>query len=335
MDFSIIITTYNRPVKVTELVDRVIDINALAAKIFIVDSSDKQNELLIHKVGITYLVSLHKNQPYQRYLGFLASDTEFLIFLDDDMEICDKEFIIKLEQIFKDQSIVGIAINFKNKHKDSLLAQIPQTKLFEKQRLLKRIKGFLSGYPHLPDGKFGLCGNRGRQPSGGGPTEWVSGGAFAVRRKAMFQNFNFQLFDIFEEGLGMGEDGIIGYGLSKQGTLVYHDELFFLHNDQNDSLYTSSTLAFARRVAFSRLYLSLEKSRLDKRKYVWARLHYHYYMVWRILGLFLNFILKPEQSRKVMLKGTISGWLMTFDFSFDKELTRHCYWQNEANIALS
>ena len=212
---------------------------------------------------------------------------------------------------------------------------MPASKFAGHEGGMQRLKRFISGYPKLPPGKFGLCGNKGIQPSGGGPTEWVSGGAFAARRSAMFLKFNFQLFEIFEKGFGMGEDSIIGYGLSRQGRLIYHDKLFFLHNDQKDSTYTKNITSFARRIAFSRLYLSLEKCRLDKRKYFWARLHYHYYMLWRFVGLWLNYLMDTNEVRLRVLKGTFKGWRLATKFKFSGNDESFTYWNAEATKDMS
>jgi len=327
---DIIITTYNRADKVHELVSQLLEIVEDNAKIIVVDSSETINTRLQEKSEICYLRSSHKNQPYQRYLGFLASQAEILIFLDDDMEIVEKNFVYKIDKLFENNKIAGVALKFIDKDKDTSLSKIPSSKFFRKDRILKDIKGWLTGYPRLNTGKFGSCGNRGPQPAGGGETEWVSGGAFAARRSAMFQKFNYQLFSIFEDRLGMGEDGIIGYGLSKMGHLVYHDELFFLHNDQKDSTYANDTMAFAKRVAFSRLYLSLERARLNQNSIFLARIHYNYYIAWRVAGLLLNLIINPSKVRWEVLKGTLIGWhqALFFKFTMSDEIAR--YWHLEA-----
>lgn len=324
---DIIITTYNRPAKVLELVNQLFTLPAKPEKVIVVDSSDIDNYVLKNTQNVKYLKSSHKNQPYQRYLGFLNSDSEYLVFLDDDMEVTDGNFISKINQLFKNPEISGIAIKFENKHENSLLAQMPSTMLDIKNSRLKRLKGWLTGYPELKPGKFGLCGNRGKQPEGGGETEWLSGGAFAARRSTMFQNFNFQLFDIFEKKMGMGEDAIIGYGLSKQGKLLYHAELFFLHNDQKDSTYTMDKQAYAMRVVFSRLFLSLERMRLNKGSLMLARIHYHYYMFWRLTGLLFNYLLRPSSVRFQILKGSIAGLQIPLNFNYSSFIANKTYWE--------
>lgn len=327
---DIIITTFNRAEKVQELVFQLLAIIEQNVKVIVVDSSDKINSTLQQINEIYYLRSSHKNQPYQRYLGFLTSQSDIIIFLDDDMEIVENKFVPKISKLFDNNELVSVAIKFKDKNKETSLSKIPTSKFLPKNRLLKNIKGWLTGYPILKPGEFGLCGNKGPQPEGGGITEWVSGGAYAARHSVLFQNFNFQLFDIFESHMGMGEDGIIGYGLSRIGRVVYHDELLFLHNDQRDSTYKTDILAFAKRVAFSRLYLSLERARLSHRSTYLARIHYHYFMFWRIAGLFLNFIINPSTTRWNIFKGTLSGLFIAFSFKFSEPDDRSRYWHSEA-----
>ena len=73
---SIIICTYNRPNIVVKLISllrkQTIDPN----EIIVVDSSDTLNKSLADDNDIKYIQSSHKNQPYQRYLGFLCSSNK-------------------------------------------------------------------------------------------------------------------------------------------------------------------------------------------------------------------------------------------------------------------
>ena len=327
MKIDIIICTYNRPEKVIELIRQLKDFSKEFNTIILVDSSDNIHPILSKDNQVDYLCSAHKNQPYQRYLGYIHSKADILLFLDDDMEVANDEFISIIENVFKDNSIAGIAINFQDKHTDTTLAAIPQSVLFRRMAGLKKLVGWLSGYPALPDGKLGLCGIRGKQPAEGGKTEWLSGGAFATRRNALFQNFNFQLFDLFEEKLGMGEDAIIGYSISKQGVLWYHPQLLFYHNDQRDSAYSVDHFSYSRRVIFSRLYLSLERARLNGGSYLIAVLHYHWYVLWRVTGLFINWFICSNTVKYNLLMGAIAGWKLGSNFKFHKRLQSIKKWQ--------
>ncbi len=327
LKIDIVICTYNRPKKVIELVGQLKGFSKEFNSIILIDSSDSIHPILSSDHQIVYLRSPHKNQPYQRYLGYTHSKADILLFLDDDMELSNDRFISIIQHGFKDNTVAGIAINFEDKHTDTALAAIPRSVLFSGMAGLKKVIGWLSGYPVLPVGKLGLCGIRGKQPVQGGKTEWLSGGAFAARRTALFQNFNFQLFDLFEQKLGMGEDAMIGYSLSKQGVLWYHPELLFYHNDQRDSAYSVDHFAYSRRVIFSRLYLSLERARLNGGSYLIAVLHYHWYVLWRVAGLFINWFIGRNTVKYNLLMGAIAGWKLAGKFKFDKQLQSVNKWQ--------
>ena len=90
---SIIIYTYNRSKKTIQLVKQLSTIK-FNFNIIVVDSSDIINVNLSNK-NITYIRSSHKNQPYQRYLGFKSANSDYLIYLDDDMEVVSQNFYIK------------------------------------------------------------------------------------------------------------------------------------------------------------------------------------------------------------------------------------------------
>jgi glycosyltransferase involved in cell wall biosynthesis len=310
MSIDVIICTFKRPQKVLELVSSLLVFKDQFNELIVVDSTDEDNIALKDRTDVTYLKSTHKNQPYQRYFGCISSKADFLLYLDDDMELAsNKVFSVIHDLLSKTPDLSGIAINFADKHKNSTLDDIPKSWINENSWLKKIIRK-VTAYPILPTGEFGLCGNRGRQPKNGGLTKWLSGGAFVARRNVLFQNFNFQLFDLFEKRMGMGEDAIIGYGLSKRGRLVYCPQLLFYHNDQRDSSYSMDLFAYSRRVTFSRLFLSLEKDRLDNRNSLYPYLHYHWYMIGRVSGLLVNYAISRTKVRKSVLKGTLEGWGM-------------------------
>ena len=327
MKIDIIICTYNRPQKVVELVNQLMLYSSQFNSIIIVDSSDDVHPVLSNYNQLTYLRSSYKNQPYQRWLGYHHSKGDILIFLDDDMEVANGDFLNIIRAAFNEQMVSGIAINFVDKHTDTALAAIPRSVLLNKAGVLKNIVGWLTGYPVLPYGKFGLCGVKGKQPLNGGTTQWLSGGAFAAKRAFLFQNFNFQLFDLFQQKTGMGEDAIIGYGLSKQGILLYEPTLLFYHNDQKDSAYSVDHFAYAKRVIFSRLYLSLEKTRLNKGSYIFATIHYHWYVLWRVAGLVINYMIKKNATKNKILKGSVAGWKLALKFKFNKNAATIDKWQ--------
>jgi glycosyltransferase involved in cell wall biosynthesis len=313
--FDVIIATYNRFEKAKRLALDLLKIsNQLINQIIIVDSSDTQTVQSFHK-QIHHVITLHKNQPLQRYIGYKKATADYLLFLDDDMEIADNDCLEKLSNTFSEQ-YVGIAIHFNDKHQDTSLNQIAKSAFNKNNSSIGRFINWLSAYPNLSDGIFGLCGVRGKQPSLGGRTEFVSGGAFAAKRSDLYKNFNFELFDLYKKKLGKGEDAIIGFTLSKQGGIYYHPDLMFYHNDQKDSSYSIDQFSFSRRVTFSRKYLSLEKTRLEQKSMLIANLYFHWHTFWRIMGLGINFTFKSTANRKQMLLGALAGWQASFSNRF-------------------
>jgi glycosyltransferase involved in cell wall biosynthesis len=333
MTISVVITTYNRPTKVCELIDQLkkCDLSE-GEQIIVVDASDNVNTKLANDGEVIYLTSVRKNQPYQRYLGYLAAWSEILLYLDDDMEILDENVFHEMLEIFKDESVVGLGLAFENKHSDTFLNKTPKSawsKVNQNNGFFQSLRS-LTGYGKLPEGKFGWNGNRGPQPSVLSTTEWFSGGAFAARKSALFKNLNFQLFDLFEKRIGMGEDVLLAYTLSKQGKVLFYPNISFIHNDQKDSTYTTDFYSYAYRVIYSRLFISLEYARLNRYPSLLAHVKFHWYAIWRIIGQFINIAIKPSKNRRLTLKGSLQGWLKSINLSLMGMKTRNSFWNQEA-----
>lgn len=332
---SIIICTYNRPKKVNELIELLLKQTVRPEEIIVVDSSDEINYRLKQKKKINYIRSSHKNQPYQRYLGYLVAGNEWLLYLDDDMEPVNDRAIEQLKHLQAEKPKVdAFAIRFENVHEDTSLSAIPKTKIKKGNTPFGKLIRWITAYPVLPVGYVGWNGVRGSQPKGGF-TEWFSGGAFMARKKVLFQNFNFGLFAMFERRLGMGEDFIIAYSIAQIGRIWATDKVYFLHNDQKDSTYTVDVESFDRRVIYSRLYLSLEKARLNKKTRFVAVSRYIYYSIWRGLGIFANLILSPSKKRISALKGFVRGFFSSFELLRVNLLEMKTYWHNEAQKDLN
>jgi len=308
MKTDVIIATYNRPKSLMNVVKKLLESTDEIQNIIVVDSSSRENTEIQTLEKVRYIRSSHPNQPYQRYIGYLSSNAEILVFLDDDMELIEPLWMSKIENVFLDDSVVGAAIAFTNDN-EFLNTKVPKTKFGnpKKATILRRAIKALSGHPYLKSGDFWLCGIRGAQPSDGGTTQWVQGGAFAARRSAIYKNFNFYLFNLFEQKLGMGEDVLLGYTLSKQGKIIYIPQELFYHNDQKDSTYTMDFKSYGKRVAYSRLYLSYEYARLSGMSKSIAMIHFMWYMLWRLVGMCANYILDPNKDRKEMINGYASG----------------------------
>lgn len=323
MKFDVIIATYNRKKSLEILVSQILECTQLPENIIVVDSSAEENFSIQKYENVVYVRSSHPNQPYQRYLGFHKSNSEVLVFLDDDMEVLDKNWLKQVMEQFNEKSVVGVAINFKNDN-DFLQKKLPKSKLSKPKQSngLKQFLKTLTGYLKPDPGKFWLCGIRGVQPENGAETQWVSGGAFAAKRDVLYKNFNFKLFDLFERKIGMGEDAILGFTLAQHGKIIYLSKEFFYHNDQKDSTYTVNFYSFGKRVAYSRLFLSFEYARLVGSSKIIAFVHYIWYMIWRITGMGINQIIDFKPSRSELIKGYICGILLALKES--RSLKSYC-----------
>ena len=87
MKFDVIIATCNRKESLMILVSQLLSCSKLPENIIVVDSSETINQDIKKINLVKYIQSSHKNQPYQRYVGFLSASCEILIYLDDDMRL--------------------------------------------------------------------------------------------------------------------------------------------------------------------------------------------------------------------------------------------------------
>ncbi len=330
MKIDIILCTYNRPERILNLVNSLEGLILNTTSIIVVDSSDVKNSILFNKLNSNYLMSSHKNQPYQRCLGASFSTADYILFLDDDMEVYDPYFMFEICNLLEsDKLISGLALNFKDSNADNSLNRIPQTQLKISNYFIKKALNWLKATPDLKDGDFGFCGQRGKQPKRIDITKWVSGGAFVAKRQLLLIDFNFQLLDLFEQKCGMGEDAIIGFGLSKQGNLLYLPKLLFLHNDVSTSNYSQNIASLSYRTLYSRLFLSAERQRLNSGSIIFAYTHFHYYAFVRFCAYLFNFLLDPCQTRFQILTGTLYGWYKVFFFRFAYDSRINNYWKSE------
>ncbi len=312
MKFDVIIATYKRSESLYILVSQILECSLLPGNIIVVDSSPSEDYQIQTLDRVVYVRSSHGNQPYQRYVGYLKAKNEILFYFDDDMRVLDSQCFEKLIPLYLDKCVVGIQPNFTSKH-DFFDNKIPKSKIKQVENnqggVLKFLK-LLSGYPIIKEGKFWLAGIKGARPQHLQTVEWFYGPVFSARKKPLFKNFNFRLFEIFEEKVGMGEDAIIGFTLSKEGSILYFEEELFHHQDQSDSTYSSDFESYGKRVAFSRLYLSDEYARLTEKSKWGVFFHFNWYMFWRLWGMGLNQMINPAPARIQMFRGYVAGWLL-------------------------
>lgn len=306
---DVVIATYNRHKKVTFLVKQLLASPAAQqiGNIIVVDSSTPPlaPDAFSLSEQVVILHSSHKNQPYQRLLGVSRAKAEFVLFLDDDMEVLDNNFALELVNFIRTRpNLSGINLKFSNVNE--FLNQLTPSVL-GKSRIINLVRT-ITGYPPLADNEFWLAGIRGRRVDNL-PIQYVSGGAFIGKRELLFEGVSAMLFEIFEHKMGMGEDAIIGFSLSRQGEVVAWPKTYFLHNDQQDSTYTGTGMErFYEKISYSRLFLSMEYARLKGTSKALALMHYIWFALWRLIGLLINFLARPKEIQRSKLQGHFRGF---------------------------
>jgi len=309
MNFDVVIATMNRPKSLCRLVNQILDCNTKPSNIIIVDSSDKRNIDITKRYLVRYFHTKRKNQPYQRYKGFLESKKDILIFFDDDIEIINKNCFSEILSCYQNDIVaVQPKINYSNTF---LSSRLPNSNLrsFAKKNAFMRFMRFLSFNAELPNGVFGYSGRRGGLPSSKNGIEWFNGPVFSVKSEFLYKNFNFNLFNLYDRKLGKAEDAILGFTVSRHGKISYAEEIIFNHIDTCDSVYTSSLRNYCLRYSCSRLFLSLEFARLKNRTKILAELHFLFFMLGRIIGTIINQFVSYKKDRNELIKELILGFL--------------------------
>jgi glycosyltransferase involved in cell wall biosynthesis len=332
MKFNIIIATYNRRESLRILIEQILECSDLPEKIIIVDSSIDENQEAKSFDRVVYIRSSHSNQPYQRYLGCLASNHDILVYFDDDMRIVDKQCFKKILAVYANNDVVGVQPNFVYEH-NFFNYRVPKSKTRQlaKNNITFKFLKTISGNPNIKNGKFWLAGIRGKNPDNGKSLEWFNGPVFSARKKFLYRNFNFNLFDLYRDKMGKAEDAILGFTLSDKGSIVYLKDNCFYHDDQDDSTYSADLISFGKRVAYSRLYLSFEYARLLGKSKILVFLHFNLYIFGRIISMLINQIIHFNATRGKIITGYLQGYLKAI--SDVRYLCLHnsgSYWRKEA-----
>lgn len=329
INFDVIIATYNRIEKAIELAT-IIEENApiFFQRIIIIDSSEiKYTSIIKISQRIEYYHSSIKNQPFQRYFGFTLSKANHVLFLDDDMEIRDNIFFHELKIFFESNSDY-CALNIPFENINSFIENNPKSVFNSKYFIFNKLKGLISGYPILKDNTFGFNGIRGKRVSNK-PIEYLSGGAFAVKRLNFYSNFNMHHFRLYSQKLGMGEDALLGYTISKQGMIWAWEKTYLYHRDLMNSAYADTIELFAKRYLYSRLDLSLEYARLNNFSLIYAYLSFFYFSLFRIIGVIFIMVYKANSRLKAkkILIGYLKALFLTLNYKYSSNLSNNKYWE--------
>jgi glycosyltransferase involved in cell wall biosynthesis len=311
-EIDVVIATYNRPQKVLALVNEINNIKDIPKKIIVVDSSDIHNNELLKVSNVIYITSRHKNQPFQRLLGSQYSTSEYILFIDDDMKLINKNLFENISDSFSKPEIIAISLYWENKDdKESSLYKL--TANVKKKKSNSDIKKLLTFYPNPKIGKVGFCGIRGDYPSKSGYLEFLSGGAFVIKKDLFFINNNFQMLDLHEKQIGKGEDTLIGLSLINYGKIYFEKRIDFLHDDDGYTNYGNSFRQFHKIFIFSRLFLSLENQRIKGKSLLISKIYFFLFSIMRIIP---NLFLFYNKNNREVLIGMIQGLILAFKFRY-------------------
>ena len=318
MKFDIIITTYNRPDSVLNLVQQINECTILPQSIIVVDSSDVRNLEVSQTQRVSYIHSSHKNQPYQRYLGFIASKEDIVVFMDDDVSITNKDiFKIHLDSITKD-NVVGSTVRYTQEGLTNAQSEVGNLRQVNSFGAIIYFLWWLTGTPRIKDGRVWLAGLRGADNNNVYTESFGGPGTLCFKREIVTFLFDDLIFSLYEKKMGKGEDKYISMGAIKHGKLCYNN-IPCLQHPPNESSYFQDLTSFYRRELFSRLLLSRRYLTVKGKWIGWGYIHYYWFAFWRILIAGIHCLLHPREGNFQIFKGKLLGVIDTVKNPFKAE----------------
>ncbi|MCB0494163.1 MAG: glycosyltransferase [Cyclobacteriaceae bacterium] len=305
MEFDIVICTLNRPDRLQNLLQQIFQCTTLPIKVIVVDASAIDNDSLRSNPKIEYIRSSHQNQPYQRYVGYLASDAEIIVFMDDDLEIVDSRIFDKLTETYGVYKPDGVSVGIQ--YESAISEKLNNT--IDSSTFLFRSINLISGVPLLRPGRIYPAGLAGPDLKSLGEVDFFHGPFMSFKRDIMGEAFDPCLFTLYEMKLGKGEDKALSMKIGLSGKIIYVPDLYLKHPPV-ESHYFKNPKNYSKRLSYSRFFLS--KVYAESRKYpTWIfSMHYIYFMIWRILLASGRFLWKGNRTQYDLLKGMIIGfWL--------------------------
>lgn len=303
LTFDVIVATRNRPERIRGLVQQILGCRLLPKRIVVINSSDTPNELLSTDPKICYLYTDHKNQPYQRFLGTKASHSEIVIFLDDDVEILDEDCFSRYLSPFADPQIVGVTvgIDYRNVVSEGLTRSRRSHGLLS---WLVEVFNLFTGVPPLKIGEIGMAGMAGGIPIDyTGRVQYFQGANMSFRREVLMMLFDEAVFDLYDLGLGKGEDKLLSMRANLYGTLFAVGHLCFRHPPV-DSHYLQDYRRFYLRASFSRLYLSKTYCEVFNIPWSLGIAHYYWFSCWRLFFA----LIKVLSNRRFGFQSFLGQW---------------------------
>jgi glycosyltransferase involved in cell wall biosynthesis len=238
MKLDIVITTYNRPSSVIALVNSIVENNQYVNKVIVVDSSETRHVQLSEICGVRLIYSDRKSQPYQRYLGYLETESDVVCFFDDDIIIKEKSLFYDLLCEFRDNEVVGVSARIN----------------YETSILINK-KNKISS--EIGNGTISWLGRTEPLPNIRTSVKYFPGPCMAYRREIVSFLFDQEMFELFEKKRAMGEDKAISMRASKFGKLHYLGHKVYLLHPPIESTYFNDEISFISKTIYSRLWLSI------------------------------------------------------------------------------
>lgn len=324
--FDVVICTYNRQERAAGLVRQILTCDPAPQHVIIVDATDDFDPSVYTGLGehVKAFSSSHKNQPYQRYVGFFASDNDVIVYFDDDVDILDTTIFDKMLRPFQVDEVAGVGVGIQY---DNILHTFLGTGAAPSSASLKAMN-ILSGVPMPPPGKMGYAGVVGPMPEADSSVEYLRGPNMAFRRKHLEKAFDHRTFCYYAGGIGKGEDKMLSHSVLRYGSLHYVNELL-LHHPAIETAYFKNAFEFSRKVAFSRYILTRIYAGVSNKPSWWASLRYYYFIMWRILISGLKSLKPGSQVHRQICKGYWQGAILTLSLP-DKYTCQKVDWEKDA-----
>jgi glycosyltransferase involved in cell wall biosynthesis len=309
MMFDIIITTLNRPDFIVSLVNEINSCDSpLPINIIVIDASAMDNIKVQKLDRVKYIKSSHKNQPYQRYLGYLLSEEPIILFLDDDIKILDKKLFQYIISRINDPGIAGATMKFIGDGENAIdIATDTNNRIKVKEHKILQVLWSITGAPRVKKNGIWLAGLVGPTDDKIEYIEAFAGpGGMAFRREIVPNLFDDLLFSLYEIGLGKGEDKYISMAAIKYGKLAFIGNTCLLH-PSHPSNYFKDLTSFSQREIFSRFVLSKRYAETINIAFWKVKIHFYYYAFWRILISLLTCTINPQKHNIQKLKGKFIG----------------------------
>ncbi|MBP9185557.1 MAG: glycosyltransferase [Bacteroidia bacterium] len=267
LTFDVVITTYNRPEHIVKFCKEILQCSPKPNKLIVIDSSDATNKELQSNTEVIYRKSSHKSQPYQRYVGYLVSSADILVFFDDDLEIKDNSLFETIANTFiknKDLIGLGLGIDYHNPISTTLIK--PSHNIFN--TILKVLR------PKILPGQITRFGQTAALPQKNIDTTFLPGPNMCFNRNMLEDVFDETMFALFEKKMGMGEDKVISMRVAAKGKMMYLGEKTYLYHPPIESTYFNNLITFWAKVFYSRIWIAHQYNKINPS---------HFHHIWVLL----------------------------------------------------